>query len=246
MVTFVLIKRDRDVKLEKSRLKKSKIFFGKFIFNPLLRTLQSDENTQQLRKKQSDVLALLCNKYPDPVSLDEFLIEVWGGSYVTPQSVAQVIRSLRLSLNDESKTIIVNIPKLGYRLTVEPYWERSDCPLNASAQQIKTSLNVGQGFAVIKPHSLDDYLLTKPSMRQFVLNSSVTQSENKKNASKKWVFSTALVFCFSLICFVISTKGYATEFSKKNRWVNSDFFHDSQRLNCLEDKNIKINNDRSA
>jgi DNA-binding winged helix-turn-helix (wHTH) protein len=66
---------------------------------------------------------LLCTKYPSPVSQDEFLSEVWDGSYVTSQSIAQMIRSLRISLKDESKSIIVTIPKLGYQLTAEPTWE---------------------------------------------------------------------------------------------------------------------------
>ncbi|CCP07014.1 transcriptional regulator [Erwinia amylovora MR1] len=42
----------------------------------------------------------------------------WG--YVTSQSIAQVIRSLRLSLDDINKNIIVTIPKLGYQFTAQP------------------------------------------------------------------------------------------------------------------------------
>lgn len=104
-------------------MNQGKIFFLDYTFNPALRTLQRDDTILQLRKKQSDVLALLCTKYPSPVSQDEFLSEVWDGSYVTSQSIAQMIRSLRISLKDESKSIIVTIPKLGYQLTAEPTWE---------------------------------------------------------------------------------------------------------------------------
>lgn len=101
---------------------KGKIYFLNFTFNPVLRTLQHHDEVLQLRKKQSDVLALLCAKYPDPVLQDEFLAEVWNGGYVTSQSIAQMIRSLRISLSDESKSIIVTIPKLGYQLRARPYW----------------------------------------------------------------------------------------------------------------------------
>ncbi|HBI6861151.1 TPA: winged helix-turn-helix domain-containing protein [Enterobacter cloacae] len=112
-------------KLKNSSTKQGKIFFLDYTFNPALRTLQREDTILQLRKKQSDVLALLCAKYPSPVSQDEFLSEVWDGSYVTSQSIAQMIRSLRISLKDESKNIIVTIPKLGYQLTAEPTWEAS-------------------------------------------------------------------------------------------------------------------------
>lgn len=98
-------------------------YFLNFAFNPRNRTLQRGDVVLQLRKKQSDVLALLCTKYPEPVSHTEFLTEVWGGSYVTSQSIAQMIRSLRVNLEDNTKSIIVTIPKLGYQLTVEPCWK---------------------------------------------------------------------------------------------------------------------------
>ena len=69
------------------------------------------------------MLALLCKKYPEPVSQAEFLAEVWEGGYVTSQSIAQVIRSLRVCLGDETRSIIATIPKLGYRLAAQPSWE---------------------------------------------------------------------------------------------------------------------------
>ena len=39
---------------------------------------------------------------------------------MTSQSIAQISRSLSISLGDESKTIIVTIPKLGYQLSAQP------------------------------------------------------------------------------------------------------------------------------
>jgi len=112
--------------MEKCVVNEGKTYFLDFIFNPNLRTLQQNESVLQLRKKQSDVLALLCAKYPEPVSRADFLAEVWGGGYVTSQSIAQMIRSLRISLGDETKSIIVTIPKLGYQLSAQPYWEEPE------------------------------------------------------------------------------------------------------------------------
>lgn len=112
--------------MKKCLIYAGKIRFLNFTFNPISRTLQQDDTILQLRKKQSDVLALLCEKYPEPVSQAEFLAEVWGGGYVTSQSIAQMIRSLRVSLGDDTKSIIVTIPKLGYQLTAEPCWEEPE------------------------------------------------------------------------------------------------------------------------
>lgn len=103
-----------------------KIYFLNFTFNPKFRTLQHGDKVLQLRRKQSDVLALLCEKYPEPVSHAEFLAQVWEGAYVTSQSIAQMIRSLRVSLEDDTKNIIVTISTLGYQLTAEPCWEEPE------------------------------------------------------------------------------------------------------------------------
>lgn len=99
------------------------IYFLGFIFSPKLRILSCGDTLYQLRKKESDVLALLCERYPHPVSQDDFLSCVWEGGYVTPQSIAQVIRALRRNLQDKDKQIIVTIPKLGYRFGVTPSFD---------------------------------------------------------------------------------------------------------------------------
>ncbi|WP_240355203.1 winged helix-turn-helix domain-containing protein [Pectobacterium brasiliense] len=96
------------------------VYFLNFVFNIKTRSLKKDEDIYQLRKKEADVLALLCCKYPKPVSQDDFLAEVWQGGYVTSQSIAQVIRSLRRTLEDKNKNIIITIPKLGYQLATQP------------------------------------------------------------------------------------------------------------------------------
>lgn len=97
-----------------------------FTFYPKNRCLELEGTLHQLRKKESEVLALLCKKYPNPVHHSEFLDEVWGGGYVTSHSIAQVIRSLRKLLKKDGKNIILTIPKLGYRLGIEPQYEEEN------------------------------------------------------------------------------------------------------------------------
>ncbi len=109
------------------------IYFLGFIFSPKLRTLSCGDTLYQLRKKESDVLALLCERYPHPVSQDDFLSCVWEGGYVTSQSIAQVIRALRRNLQDKDKQIIVTIPKLGYRFGVTPSFDEPQAGVEGDA-----------------------------------------------------------------------------------------------------------------
>lgn len=109
-----------------------------FTFYPKKRCLELEGTIHQLRKKESEVLALLCSKYPNPVHHSEFLDEVWGGGYVTSHSIAQVIRSLRKLLKKNGKNIILTIPKLGYRLGIEPqYDEGNEAKISDSSQEVE-------------------------------------------------------------------------------------------------------------
>lgn len=93
--------------------------FG-FLFDATNRTLKRDGKIIQLRKKQSEVLKLLCLSYPDTVHYEELFETVWKGRCVTKQSIAQVVRSLRIILQDGNKNSIITVPKLGYRLGESP------------------------------------------------------------------------------------------------------------------------------
>lgn len=107
--------------MKKNQMNDGNIYFHNFRFNPAYRGLYIKGELLRLRKKQAEVLTLLCERYPNPVSYEEFLSEVWGGTYVTSQSISQVIRSLRLCLGDDSKSIIITISKLGYQLNAQPH-----------------------------------------------------------------------------------------------------------------------------
>ena len=96
------------------------IYFSDIVFNPKFRTLQQQEKIIRLRKKESEVLRLLCTNYPRPVMQQDFLSEVWRGGYVTAKSIAQIIRSLRLKIGDEAKKVIATVPKLGYQFAAVP------------------------------------------------------------------------------------------------------------------------------
>lgn len=215
--------------MKNSSMKEGKVFFLNFIFNPALRTLQKDDTTQQLRKKQSDVLALLCAKYPDPVSQEEFLTEVWDGSYVTPQSIAQMIRSLRISLKDESKNIIVTIPKLGYQLTAEPSWEEP-VPEQESLPGRTNGLIPALGKVEVTNISLstnphNNYQPPPAGTAMTVVSYAPKhKAVAKKIIPRKWFFSTVAMLCFTLICVAMSARGYTSIFSEEKTALLSHTF----------------------
>lgn len=81
------------------------------------RQIVSSEKKTYLTKKESDVLFLLCMRAPDTVTHDELREYAWKGTYASSLSIAQIIRKLRVKLDDNNKSIIISHPKLGYRLS---------------------------------------------------------------------------------------------------------------------------------
>ncbi|AHM72773.2 transcriptional regulator [Yersinia hibernica] len=203
--------------MKKRVVNAGKIYFLNFIFNPNSRTLQQDDTVLQLRKKQSDVLALLCAKYPEPVSQGEFLAEVWGGGYVTSQSIAQMIRSLRISLGDDTKNIIITIPKLGYQLTVQPCWEEPE------AEPDKCS------FTTLSPGSIevDNVSFSTQSIINItpvcatsmsVIPYSAPKAQVRKRVSPQTLLWSAIAaFFFSLVFAAMSARSHPLDFIKNNK-----------------------------
>lgn len=202
--------------MKNSSTKEGIISFLDYNFIPALRTLQRDDTILQLRKKQSDVLTLLCEKYPFPVSQDEFLSKVWDGRYVTPQSVAQVIRSLRISLKDEFKNIIVTIPKLGYQLTAEPTWKES---LSQPELLSNTLIEGTQAGGKIEPENIS-YLAnpiinhkSTPTTKSMMVVSYVPQHKpmERKLTLRKCLSLAVATLSIILASMVIGEKGYAQD-----------------------------------
>ena len=91
-------------KMGKATSGKDVFFFLGLNFNPNLRKIDKNGLSKILRKKESEVLELLCEKSPNPVSHADFFKYAWGGRCVTSQSIAQVIRTLRISIDDDTKS----------------------------------------------------------------------------------------------------------------------------------------------
>lgn len=191
--------------MKKCIVNAAKIHFLNFTFNPNLRTLQQDTTVLQLRKKQSDVLALLCAKYPEPVSQAEFLAEVWGGGYVTSQSIAQMIRSLRVSLGDDAKSIIVTIPKLGYQLTAQPCWEEHKAVLDKSSFGSSLSGNIEVDSVSFSTQSMINVIPDTVRSMSVIPYSARRETPERKKFSPQTLFLSVIAALFLSLIFVAMT-----------------------------------------
>lgn len=211
--------------MKNSSTKQGKIFFLDYTFNPAFRTLQRDDIILQLRKKQADVLALLCAKYPSPVSQDEFLSEVWDGSYVTSQSIAQMIRSLRIILKDESRNIIVTIPKLGYQLTAEPTWETSESLTELLPDKSDKSNECTPAAGKIELDSISYSANPIVSYQPLLPTTSMTvvsyapqyRPVERKPTTRKWFFFAVATLSIILVGVAIGARGYARDFFEEKK-----------------------------
>jgi DNA-binding winged helix-turn-helix (wHTH) protein len=203
-----------------------KIYFLDFIFNPQYRTLQLNDSVVQLRKKQSDVLKLLCDKYPEPVSQDEFLVSVWGNGYVTPQSIAQIICSLRASLGDDTKSIIATIPKLGYQLMVKPCWEEPEVDNTSSQLCVPSKLEKDNlAYSMRSMINITPEDIHSRSVIPF-LETKVVPDKKKFSPKMLFLFSVAALF-FSLIFFVMAEKSKMLDSVKSNNEIGGTHLTES-------------------
>ncbi|PSW05384.1 winged helix-turn-helix domain-containing protein [Photobacterium lipolyticum] len=84
---------------------------------PSLCILKSSESTQKLNQSEQYILTYLLDKHHRPVTKDELLTAGWPGRNVTEASLFQVLRALRVKLQEEEKgDVIETVPRIGYRI----------------------------------------------------------------------------------------------------------------------------------
>ncbi|ASX26195.1 winged helix-turn-helix domain-containing protein [Candidatus Williamhamiltonella defendens] len=96
------------------------IFIGNSLFIPKTRVIKQEGREIKIRNKESELLFLLCKKYPNHISREEIEKQIWTQTYVTDNTLTQTISNLRNGLNDKKHEIIITIPKKGYCLNIEP------------------------------------------------------------------------------------------------------------------------------
>lgn len=93
---------------------------GDILFTPQKRMINKRGSLIKMRNKESEVLSLLCHNYPDYLTRDDIEKEIWGGSYVTDNTLTQTISNLRNALDDKAHELVTTIPKKGYCIGIKP------------------------------------------------------------------------------------------------------------------------------
>lgn len=113
---------------------------GNLLFHPALRIIEHPSGDRlRLRPKENDVFVMLCQSYPGIVPRGDIEREIWGsGVIVTDNSMNQVIKELRKSLNDRENNLIQTVPRMGYVLNVAPAIEEDITPPLSEGQTLTT------------------------------------------------------------------------------------------------------------
>ena len=103
---------------EETRISENTEFdMGGYHFNPKLRQLIINGNTQVLSPKENDLLKMLAEHKNDLLSREKALKRIWGSdTYFNGRSMDVYIAKLRKYLKEDPKIEIVNIHGNGFRL----------------------------------------------------------------------------------------------------------------------------------
>ncbi len=94
---------------------------GPFTIIPERGIVRRDGNDQHLEPKQMDALVTLARHYPNVVSKDVLVEEVWGGRATADESIVQCIKGIRQALDKDdprNPKYVETIHGRGYRLMV--------------------------------------------------------------------------------------------------------------------------------
>jgi DNA-binding winged helix-turn-helix (wHTH) protein/TolB-like protein len=95
--------------------------FGPFSIIPERGIVRRDGEDQHLEPKQMDALVTLARHYPNVVSKDVLVEEVWGGRATADESIVQCIKGIRQALDKDdprNPKYVETIHGRGYRLMV--------------------------------------------------------------------------------------------------------------------------------
>ena len=112
-----ILKRNEELHREEAN---AEYDLGKYHFNPRLRQLTADKQTQTLSPKENELLKMLCEYKNDLLPRDAALKKIWGSdTYFNGRSMDVYIAKLRKYLKEDTTIEIVNIHGNGFRLVVQ-------------------------------------------------------------------------------------------------------------------------------
>src|SRR5262245_52243591 len=93
--------------------------FGKFVLDPLEKTLFVEGKPLHLPAKEVETLLLLVENSGKALKKEEMIAAVWREAFVEEVNLAKQISRLRKILNSNGETLIETLPKHGYRFSAE-------------------------------------------------------------------------------------------------------------------------------
>jgi DNA-binding winged helix-turn-helix (wHTH) protein/serine/threonine protein kinase len=105
--------------------------FDRYEFDELRRTLKADGKLIDLEAKPLDILLQLLLHAGEVVTKDELLESVWPGVIVVDGSLATAVSKLRKAMSDETNTVVVTIPRVGYRLAAPAFCKALAAPADS-------------------------------------------------------------------------------------------------------------------
>lgn len=94
------------------------------VTSPGLINIKDNNVQKKLTKKQYLLMSCLYRAYPNSVSNQDIIHDVWKTEHVSNESLPQLIIRTRNTLDDKEKNIIVNQPGEGYSLHISTIDEK--------------------------------------------------------------------------------------------------------------------------
>ena len=105
--------------------------------NELRRELRVRGTVVEIEAKPLEVLRQLLIHAGEVVTKEELLDSVWPGTAVVDGSLATAVSKVRKALEDDDSPVVVNVPRVGYRLAV-PVYTRSSPAAPSPELDLKT------------------------------------------------------------------------------------------------------------
>src|SRR5262249_61840576 len=95
---------------------------GKWLVRPQDGSLSAPARTARIEPLLMELLVCLCSRAGQVVSKQELIDAVWGGRFVSDETIKASLYQLRKALDDSSRQprFIETLPKRGYRMMVQP------------------------------------------------------------------------------------------------------------------------------
>lgn len=125
------------------------IAFGPFVLDPAAAVLRRDAGVVRLRPKAWETLRYLVERPGRLVSNDELLDAVWPDAAVTPQTLTNVIRELRLALDDRARAprYLETVYGRGYVFVAAPRPVAEEEPVRALRYLERAAAHAERHFA---------------------------------------------------------------------------------------------------